>query len=263
MKLVIYTIAVSLCCACSNAQTLKELATKNIYAGVLYNPANGDISPMSIVLTSASNKIAGTDNVKGITYTISGTKTSNNYTLKESGGSNVTLSLTTKGDSLIGKWTSAKEPDFNEIRLSKKIFKYDPSLLLPEGGSDIDVEHIYVDFLHPKKNTERIDPNGDDEDVLYRTATDAIFKLNGSLNKLTDQQLKDLSKIDLEIIKNTMYARHGYAFKNPTIRQHFNFVRWYIPLFEKVELTPIEKENDQLLDRFIKTAKDPYIIFNY
>ena len=80
------------------------------------------------------------------------------------------------------------------------------------------------------------------------------------MRKLTEKQLKNLHKLDLEIIRNTIYARHGYSFANRGARQFFDYVDWYVPLYTNVEdkLSPTEKENIALLKRFEKYATDNY-----
>lgn len=52
---------------------------------------------------------------------------------------------------------------------------------------------------------------------VYRSASDDVYKINSSTQKLTEKQLKNLRKLDLEILRNTIFARHGYSFKNKLI----------------------------------------------
>ena len=75
--------------------------------------------------------------------------------------------------------------------------------------------------------------------------------------------LKNLRKLDLQIIKNSIFARHGYSFKKETYRNFFEQTDWYIPVSDNVDnnLTPTEKENVILLNRFIKYAEDKYDYF--
>ena len=64
----------------------------------------------------------------------------------------------------------------------------------------------------------------------------------------------------LEIIRNTIYARHGLSFKKKTFRQFYDPVDWYIPVSKDVsaDLTDLEKKNELLLKRFEKYATDNY-----
>ena len=101
------------------------------------------------------------------------------------------------------------------------------------------------------------------ENTVYRSATDAVYKINASKEKLTEKRIKNLRKLDLEIIKNAIYARHGYSFKKQTYRNFSEYTDWYVPVSNNVdaELTPLEKENIVLLSRFTKYAEDHYDTF--
>lgn len=99
--------------------------------------------------------------------------------------------------------------------------------------------------------------------TFYRSASEQIFKLNASTALLKEEDVKNLRKLDLQIIKNTIFARHGYAFKKQTFRNFFDPVEWYVPVKNNVDndLTAIENKNIVLLDRFTKYAEDNYDAF--
>ena len=48
-----------------------------------------------------------------------------------------------------------------------------------------------------------------------------------SERKLTEDDIKDLSKEELSILRNTIYAKHGYIFKKKELVDHFNSQDWY------------------------------------
>jgi hypothetical protein len=50
---------------------------------------------------------------------------------------------------------------------------------------------------------------------------------NSSKKKLTDSQLKNLSKTKLGIARNEILARHGYVFKTAYYKKYFNNQKWY------------------------------------
>ncbi|WP_294199574.1 YARHG domain-containing protein [uncultured Chryseobacterium sp.] len=168
-------------------------------------------------------------------------------------------------DSLTGKWnafnTSAVKSPHKILKLAKKDFAYNPNFMLSEN-SDL------IDWENPKDFTEKYTDEETGKTETYmasknRIASDAVFKINASKQKLTENDLKKLRKLDLEIIKNAVFARHGYAFKKQTYRNFFEQTDWYIPVSNNVDkdLTPIEKENVALLNRFIKYAEDKYDSF--
>lgn len=170
-----------------------------------------------------------------------------------------------KGDSLVGNWTAFNQSSVRvkskTLKLEKKEFVYNPNFMLDK---DTDV----VDWTSHKTKKVSYGKSEDGTEESYETdqqryATDAIFTVNASKQKLTEKDLKNLPKLDMEIIKNAIFARHGYSFKKETFRQFFNQSAWYVPVSNNVdaELTPLEKENAALLNRFIKYAEDHYDTF--
>lgn len=175
---------------------------------------------------------------------------------------------------LVGTWTANnpnKEVRKRSFTLTKKEFRYNPYAMLPEEG-------MYVDYQNPKiekvKYEEEESEEGENTAVeneeteyenasLYRVASEKIVTLNSSIQKFKESDLKNLKKIDLQILRNTIFARHGLTFKTKTIRQFFNQVEWYIPMYSDVsnKLTPIEKSNIAILKRFEKYAEDNYDSF--
>lgn len=168
-------------------------------------------------------------------------------------------------DTLSGKWTafnkSAVKAPSKTLKLTKKEFVYNPNFMLNED-SDL------VDWTNPKSFVEKYKDEETGKTESYttsknRVATEAIFKINASKQKLTEKDIKNLRKLDMEIIKNSVFARHGYSFKKETYRNFFEHTDWYIPVSNNVDndLSPMEKENVALLNRFIKYAEDKYDSF--
>ncbi len=168
-------------------------------------------------------------------------------------------------DSLTGNWNafnkSAVKAPIKTLKLIKKEFAYNPNFMLDEN-TDL------IDWENPKEFTEKYTDEETGKTETYqasknRIASDAVFKINASKQKLTEKDLKNLRKLDMEIIKNSVFARHGYAFKKQTYRNFFEQTNWYIPVSNNVDkdLSPMEKENVALLNRFIKYAEDKYDSF--
>jgi len=170
-----------------------------------------------------------------------------------------------KNDSITGKWTafnkSAVKAPLKNLKLIKKEFVYNPNFMLDEN-SDL------IDWENPKDFKEKYTDEETGKTETYtasknRIASDAVFKINASKQKLSEKDLKNLRKLDMEIIKNAVFARHGYSFKKQTYRNFFEQTDWYIPVSNNVdgELSPMEKDNVALLNRFIKYAEDKYDSF--
>lgn len=168
-------------------------------------------------------------------------------------------------DSLTGKWNafnkSAVKSPLKTLKLIKKEFVYNPNFMLNEDND-------LIDWENPKDFVEKYTDEETGKTETYtasknRIASNAVFKINASKQKLTEKDLKNLRKLDMEIIKNSVFARHGYAFKKQTYRNFFEQTDWYIPVSNNVDqdLSPMEKENVALLKRFIKYAEDKYDSF--
>lgn len=146
-----------------------------------------------------------------------------------------------------GKWTS-NDPKLmvseRKYRLVKREFRYNRDLQLPE---DIEWTELYEQNPKFPDKVEQI--------------TKEVTKLNASSKLLSKQDVENLYKGDLEIIRNSIYARHGYSFKTRRIRFVFDqFVNWYMPVTTDVrnELTDIEKKNIDLIKRYEEHAEKYY-----
>lgn len=192
----------------------------------------------------------------------------NHFVLDEPGSDKTDgrFEVNLSADSLIGNWVAfdkskVKAPT-KTVKLIKKTFVYNPNFMLDPENTDL------VDWTTSKevKNSYKDEETGNTETYsssLNRSGTEAIFQINGSKQSLTEKELKNLRKLDLEIIKNAIYARHGYSFKKQTFRSFFEQTDWYIPVSNDVEeeLTPMEKSNIAMLTRFIAYAEDKYDSF--
>jgi hypothetical protein len=79
-----------------------------------------------------------------------------------------------------------------------------------------------------------------------------------SCDLLQDDDLKHIPPKELRIIRNEIFARYGYKFKDPGLQMYFGKQDWYRPLFDNVEeyLTPVEKENVKFIIEKEKTNSD-------
>ena len=162
-----------------------------------------------------------------------------------------------KNDSIIsGKWKAYKKLETQERKynLTKKIFLYNPNNKL---------SNVYVDWEKKKSKMVQVEYDGDVEDYLqeeYFATTEKVFNLNPSLTLLTKKEVENLSKADIYVLRNSIYAKHGYSFKNRQLRAFFDKHEWYIPVHTNIkeELTEIEKNNIKLLLIYEKNAEEYY-----
>jgi hypothetical protein len=81
-----------------------------------------------------------------------------------------------------------------------------------------------------------------------RTQSDFIFP-ESSTRLLTTGDLQSLSKDDLRIARNEIFARRGRYFQSPDLIAYFNRFPWYRPSSWDPPLNPIESANVALLQR--------------
>lgn len=153
--------------------------------------------------------------------------------------------LDTQQHTLVGEWsafdTNLPVPT-RKFDLKRKTFIYNPSAIMPK------------DIIGAEFYNSNIDEN-------YEAVTADAIKFNPSQVKLSKENIQNMYKGDLEVLRNSIYARHGYSFKNRRVRYLFdNFVEWYIPTTTDVrnDLTELEKENIAFIKRYENHAAKYY-----
>jgi hypothetical protein len=60
-----------------------------------------------------------------------------------------------------------------------------------------------------------------------------------------------LDKKELRLLRNTIYAKHGYKFNSPDLQRHFSQFSWYngTKMNVEAELTELDKENIRLIQK--------------
>ena len=153
--------------------------------------------------------------------------------------------------SIVGTWNAFKNIEIAERKyvLIKKLFTYNPENKL---------NSVYIDWNKSKKTNYVNEDEGYDRE--YFSTTEKVYDINASTQKLTTKDIENLTKADLYILRNTIYAKHGYSFKNRQLRTFFDKQDWYMPVNVNIknDLTPLEKENIKLLLRYEKNAAEYY-----
>lgn len=172
-----------------------------------------------------------------------------------------------KNDStMIGGWKANNKNSVpihtKELELNKRFFKYNPN---------DELEETYVDYKKTKKmqsTHEEEDSLGNFVETPYEgdgcfTTTDTIYSLNPSKELFKKELVENLSKADIYILRNLIFARHGFTFRDQKLREYFDFHSWYMPIYSDVKkaLTDVEKKNIDLLLRYEQNAKEYYDVF--
>lgn len=136
--------------------------------------------------------------------------------------------------------------------LKRAEFAYDPNNRLSNKVA-------WTELFHPKPQSEDGYDGWDFESV-----TGDVTKFNPSTDTLKPENLENMYKGDLEILRNSIYARHGYSFKNRAMRYIFDkLVDWYVPVSTDVreQLTTLEYKNIELIKRYEQHAERYYDVY--
>lgn len=193
-----------------------------------------------------------------------GTVKDGKFTVKEPGNNKYDgeFNFQIIDNKLVGKWSAYKEIRIKNRKytLEKKEYTYNPDIMLKRVQ-----EYINWNKSIKKKEKVEVEENEFEEWINkeFSSATELIYSINASNKLLTKSDVENLKKGDIVIIRNTIYARHGYSFKNQPLRVFFDAQDWYIPVHTDVksELTDLEKDNIKLLLRYERNAKEYYDYF--
>lgn len=199
-----------------------------------------------------------------------------------------------KEDSVLnGSWTaynkSLNVPN-RSYKLTKEIFKYTPanSLFMPyidyekiQDVREVTRENV-LDFYkseddliltHFELNLDTLsnldyevylklalEYENEFRDSRYFTITQKVFEKNASTDTLSGEFVSELSKADIYVLRNSIFARHGYSFKKEDLRRYFDRYSWYIPVHANIttDVTELEKYNIQMLLAYEEHAEEYY-----
>jgi len=85
-------------------------------------------------------------------------------------------------------------------------------------------------------------------------ASDEYILPHSGYKLLTDNDLRELSKEELKLARNEIFARHGRVFKDKVLQSYFNKKSWYQNLYKLKEgeepvLSTIESKNIELIKK--------------
>jgi len=81
-----------------------------------------------------------------------------------------------------------------------------------------------------------------------------------STRLLTEKDVENLRNEELRIMRNEIYARHGYSFKLADMREYFDKQDWYMPVAVDIahQLSKLEQSNAALIKRYEKYSVEHY-----
>jgi len=153
-------------------------------------------------------------------------------------------------NTITGKWKSYNKTlavTEREYMLEKKEFAYNAEYDLPDYLPE---EGLFGTYEEASDKSEAL--------------TADVYKINPSKVLLKKEDVENMYQADLEVMRNSIYARHGYSFRNRKMRYLFdNMVEWYMPVSIDItsELTEIERKNIDLIKRYELHAEKYYDVF--
>lgn len=159
------------------------------------------------------------------------------------------LDITLAHDQINGRWKAGAKGEESKLKdLRKKSFRYQPEQVLPRR------------VLHPLSNTAQVPDSYNKKTDKWEAITADAGKFNASIQLLRSEDVENMYRRDLEVLRNSIYARHGYIFKDKQMRFFFDRVDWYMPVSADVsgQLTEVEKQNIALIQRYEKYASAYY-----
>jgi hypothetical protein len=186
------------------------------------------------------------------------------------GDNKITLLITkAEGDSVIGRSVvGGNDRPFAGI-ISQKEGKYIVNAKEPgddknDGTFSFTIDEANTDQVQGSWVPNIPKPNGTGQKDYVLKRKSFKYDVNtGTYPKASQRILKEgdvenLTKSELEYMRNEIFARHGYCFKKKELREHFENAEWYIPNTVNVadQLTELEKKNIAMIKRYEKYAED-------
>ena len=120
----------------------------------------------------------------------------------------------------------------------------------------IDIVNDAFYYWSPSEQRYILDESVTQEQLKNAHCPDDYFAYNGLKfskldSKLTAEDLQDLDKAQLRLMRNAVYARHGRTFKSVDLQSLWNCYTWYKvnPNYSDELLTDIDKYNIKLIQQ--------------
>ena len=122
-----------------------------------------------------------------------------------------------------------------------------------DGGSD---QYAFF-YWSPKEQKYILDKTVTQEQIKNANCPEDYFAYNGLKfskldSKLTAEDLRNLDKAQLRLMRNAVYARHGRTFKSVDLQSLWECYTWYKknPNYSDSLLTDIDKYNIELIQKY-------------
>lgn len=174
-----------------------------------------------------------------------------------------------------------KKAPVEEVEVNEPIIKKAETLPKLDDKSDDEVKIITEEIKPNSEENEKTETENDTADETpeeQKIETEGTFSDKGSTEEtnytnediekdaflspsdsvlITEEELEKLDDKTVELIKNEIYARHGYIFTNRALKKYFESFNWYEPNEEYSPnlLNPTEKANLKTIKKFQSREK--------
>jgi hypothetical protein len=106
--------------------------------------------------------------------------------------------------------------------------------------------------VRPETSTQSSPAPAPPAEAPRQRAAPSGYPEASSSRYLSESDLASKSCFELKIMRNEIFARHGYIFKTDDMRAYFSRQSWYRPLYDDVsgQLSGVERKNAQLIKQY-------------
>lgn len=129
------------------------------------------------------------------------------------------------------------------------------SKLTPKANNDSKSDTTTTSTDKNQSKDSKVDDSTNNATSKINSRDDYIFSNSGS-KKLLDSDLSSLSKEELALARNEIFARHGLVFETEPYKSYFKGKSWYKPnsnfKVNDEELNKVERYNIELISKYEK-----------
>lgn len=141
-----------------------------------------------------------------------------------------------------------KEPATQRPEIHKKAEKSNnPAIIIGGILLLVILGTVYMLFIK-KDKADSVDATSD---TISTPKLPGLYP-HASQRVLNYEDISNLGSFDLRIMRNEIYARHGYIFQNNELINYFNSQSWYTPRYNNVTdmLSETEKRNIEFIKSY-------------
>ncbi len=120
--------------------------------------------------------------------------------------------------------------------------------------------YYYIKIYKPENNNSDLDNTEQQDNKTNPSAMLPGKYPFASMRYLTPDDLHHRTKEELQLMRNEIYARHGYTFHTPDLQSYFHKQKWYKPLHDNEavvkKLTATERKNIRLIKKYEEQLYD-------